>query len=66
MIIQTDSLESIRPLTADERLAAWAWKYLSAGYHHNPENCRASISRDRNSNGPVAASVPDDGRTDRR
>lgn len=41
MIISTNTLEAIRPLTADERLASWAWRYLSAGYHHNPEGTYA-------------------------
>lgn len=33
MIFDTRTLESIRPPSNDERMAAWAAKYFSAGFH---------------------------------
>jgi hypothetical protein len=33
VIIRTDTLESIRPLTDDERRAAWAMRYYALGAH---------------------------------
>jgi hypothetical protein len=36
VIYDTRTMESIRPLSNDERMAAWACKYFAAGYHHTP------------------------------
>jgi hypothetical protein len=36
VIYETRTLESIRPPSNDERMAAWAAKYFSAGYHRAP------------------------------
>jgi hypothetical protein len=36
VIYDTSTLESIRPPSNDERMAAWACKYFSGGYHRDP------------------------------
>lgn len=63
MIIQTNTLEAIRPLTADERLASWAWRYLSAGYHHNPEGTYAQTRSHDSGPMPMDRTVRDCGHT---
>ena len=35
MILPTDSMESIRPLSNDDRRAAWAARYYALGLHRS-------------------------------
>lgn len=49
MIYETRTLESIRPPSNDERMAAWAAKYFSAGFH------REIPANDDNDNPPPLA-----------
>jgi hypothetical protein len=39
----TDRLESCRPPTNDERVAAWAVKYFTAGHHHRISKPRIRV-----------------------
>jgi hypothetical protein len=37
MILIPSDMESIRPLSNDERLAMWSQDYYSHGFHRNPD-----------------------------
>lgn len=43
MIMHARSLESVRPLSNDERRAAWARRYFLRGHHRNPQKPRIKV-----------------------
>lgn len=46
--------ESIRPLSNDERRAAWAARYFSAGYHRIPSKPRVRLQSTQERAGRIA------------
>lgn len=44
MILKTDTLESIRPLSPDERRAIWAAAFYGAGWHRTLQDASQGVS----------------------
>ena len=43
-LMHARSMEAIRPLSNDDRLAHWASKYFAAGHHRRPEKPRMRVT----------------------
>ena len=43
-LMHARDLESVRPLSNDERLATWAQRYFLRGHHRNPSKPRIRVT----------------------
>ena len=43
-LMHANSMEAIRPLSNDDRLAHWAGKYFAMGFHRRPEKPRIKVT----------------------
>lgn len=43
-LMHANTMDAIRPLSNDDRLAHWASKYFAAGFHRRPEKPRIRVA----------------------